>query len=183
MPQTLDHVPAFVLGRRTDVLASNRLARAVLTGFDALPAPRRNLALHYLLDPEARERVGDWERIAAETVAVLRWRPAATRTTADWPISSANSLLTRRAVRVCAGAPVCAGRGAWCAGRAMGGVMHSLRSLNPVNMTGDVLMRLCPRALTRQRYSPLRGTHDDEPHQGSRTGRPSAPSAAGHGYG
>ena len=72
MLQTLDHVPAFILGRRTDVLASNRLAREVLTDFDALPAPRRNLARYYLLDPEARERVGDWERIAAETVAILR---------------------------------------------------------------------------------------------------------------
>ncbi|MFJ9899917.1 helix-turn-helix transcriptional regulator [Streptomyces sp. NPDC091280] len=70
--QTLDHVPAFILGRRADVLASNRLAREVLTDFDALPAPRRNLARYYLLDPEARERVADWERVAAETVAVLR---------------------------------------------------------------------------------------------------------------
>ncbi|MFI0897112.1 helix-turn-helix transcriptional regulator [Streptomyces sp. NPDC020983] len=72
MLQTLDHVPAFVVGRRTDVLASNRLGREVLTDFEALPAPRRNLARYYLLDPEARERVGDWERIAAETVAMLR---------------------------------------------------------------------------------------------------------------
>jgi transcriptional regulator with XRE-family HTH domain len=72
MLRTLEHVPAFVLGRRTDVLASNRLAREILTDFDALPAPRRNLARYYLLDPEARERVGDWERIAAETVAMLR---------------------------------------------------------------------------------------------------------------
>ncbi|MEU9734303.1 hypothetical protein [Streptomyces sp. NPDC048002] len=61
------------LGRRTDVLASNRLARAVLTDFDALPATRRNLARYQLLDPDARERVIDWERIAAETVAVLRF--------------------------------------------------------------------------------------------------------------
>ncbi|MEU6679840.1 helix-turn-helix transcriptional regulator [Streptomyces sp. NPDC046925] len=72
MLQTLSHVPAFVLGRRTDVLASNHLAREVLTDFDALPAPRRNLARYYLLDPLARDRVGDWERIAAETVAMLR---------------------------------------------------------------------------------------------------------------
>ncbi|MEU6666012.1 helix-turn-helix transcriptional regulator [Streptomyces sp. NPDC046727] len=72
MLQTLDHVPAFILGRRTDVLASNRLAREVLTDFDALPALHRNLARYYLLDPAARERVGDWERIAAETVAILR---------------------------------------------------------------------------------------------------------------
>ncbi|MFI0454374.1 helix-turn-helix transcriptional regulator [Actinomadura sp. 6N118] len=72
MLQTLEHVPAFILGRRTDVLASNRLAREVLTDFEALPAPHRNLARYYLLDPEARERVGDWERIAAETVAMVR---------------------------------------------------------------------------------------------------------------
>ncbi|MBD0695737.1 helix-turn-helix transcriptional regulator [Streptomyces sp. CBMA123] len=72
MLETLNHVPAFILGRRTDVLASNQLAREVLTDFDALPANRRNLARYYLLDPKARESVGDWERIAAETVAVLR---------------------------------------------------------------------------------------------------------------
>ncbi|MFE9426357.1 helix-turn-helix transcriptional regulator [Kitasatospora sp. NPDC006697] len=72
MLQTLDHVPALVTGRRTDVLAANRLARAVLTDFDALPANRRNLARYYLLDPLARERVHDWARIAAETVAILR---------------------------------------------------------------------------------------------------------------
>lgn len=72
MLQTLDHVPAFILGRRADVLASNRLAREVLTDFDALPASRRNLARYYLLDPRARERVMDWERVAAETVAILR---------------------------------------------------------------------------------------------------------------
>ncbi|MGW6741358.1 helix-turn-helix transcriptional regulator [Streptomyces sp. NPDC055025] len=72
MLHTLDHVPAFILGRRTDVLASNRLARAILTDFDALPVTRRNLARYYLLDPAARDRVGDWDRIAAETVAILR---------------------------------------------------------------------------------------------------------------
>ncbi|MEU0187990.1 helix-turn-helix transcriptional regulator [Streptomyces sp. NPDC006207] len=72
MLETLQHVPAYVLGRRTDVLASNRLARAVLTDFDALPVPARNLARYYLLDPSARQTVGDWERIAAETVGILR---------------------------------------------------------------------------------------------------------------
>ncbi|MDX2642322.1 helix-turn-helix transcriptional regulator [Streptomyces sp. PA03-1a] len=72
MLETLQHVPAYVLGRRTDVLASNRLARAVLTDFDALPVPARNLARYYLLDPSARQTVGGWERIAAETVGILR---------------------------------------------------------------------------------------------------------------
>lgn len=76
MLETLNHVPAFILGRRTDVLATNQLARLVITDFDALPANRRNLARFYLLDPQARERVGDWERIASETVAILRLEAA-----------------------------------------------------------------------------------------------------------
>ncbi|HTI27006.1 MAG TPA: helix-turn-helix transcriptional regulator [Kutzneria sp.] len=72
MLQTLDHVPAFVLGRRTDVLASNALGRAVLTDFDALPPANRNLARYLLLDPEARSGSDEWERYASETVAMLR---------------------------------------------------------------------------------------------------------------
>ncbi|MFJ4189117.1 helix-turn-helix domain-containing protein [Kitasatospora sp. NPDC089509] len=72
MLETLTHVPALVMGRRTDVLASNRLAREILTDFDALPANRRNVARHYLLDPKARDTVGDWPRLASETVAILR---------------------------------------------------------------------------------------------------------------
>ncbi|MFC0432317.1 helix-turn-helix transcriptional regulator [Kutzneria buriramensis] len=70
--QTLDHVPAFVLGRRTDILASNALGRAVLTDFDALPPAERNLARYLLLDPESRSRSDEWERYASETVAMLR---------------------------------------------------------------------------------------------------------------
>ncbi|KAB8166955.1 helix-turn-helix domain-containing protein [Streptomyces sp. 3MP-14] len=68
----LEQVPAFVIGRRTDVLATNRLAREVTTDFEALPARHRNLARYLLLDPEARERVVEWERAASETVATLR---------------------------------------------------------------------------------------------------------------
>ncbi|AWW43549.1 XRE family transcriptional regulator [Streptomyces sp. AS58] len=70
--ETLEHVPAFILGRRTDVLAANPLARTVLTDFDALPANQRNYARYLLLDPAAQERCLDWERTAAETVAMLR---------------------------------------------------------------------------------------------------------------
>jgi transcriptional regulator with XRE-family HTH domain len=70
--RTLDHVPAFVVGRRTDVLASNRLARAVLTDFEAMPAVHRNLARFMLLDPAARELYADWETNARDAVAILR---------------------------------------------------------------------------------------------------------------
>ncbi|WP_026932540.1 helix-turn-helix transcriptional regulator [Glycomyces tenuis] len=72
--QTLDHVPAFIIGRRLDVLAANRLAREVITDFEAVPAAERNMARYYLLNPEARERVLDWEQAAADTVAVLRFQ-------------------------------------------------------------------------------------------------------------
>jgi hypothetical protein len=37
-------VPAFILGRRADVLGANLLACAVLTDFGGLPAVKRTLA-------------------------------------------------------------------------------------------------------------------------------------------
>lgn len=64
--------PAFVLGRRGDVLATNALARALLADFDAMPHRDRNLTKWILLDPAARELYVDWDRIASEMVAILR---------------------------------------------------------------------------------------------------------------
>ncbi|WP_432571094.1 helix-turn-helix transcriptional regulator [Kineococcus sp. SYSU DK005] len=66
-----DH-PAFVLGRRTDVLASNALARALLSDWDALPTRQRNYVRWLLLDPAARTLFPDWEVLAAEAVGTLR---------------------------------------------------------------------------------------------------------------
>src|SRR5690606_22144308 len=71
--QSLDGVPAFIFGRRTDVLAANRLAREVLTDFEARPAAERNLARYVLLDPQAPERMHEGERAASDTVAMLRF--------------------------------------------------------------------------------------------------------------
>jgi transcriptional regulator with XRE-family HTH domain len=62
----------FILGRRTDVLATNHLARALLTDFEAMPARERNLARWILLDEAARSLYPDWEQIAAEMTAILR---------------------------------------------------------------------------------------------------------------
>ncbi|MFE7594805.1 helix-turn-helix transcriptional regulator [Kitasatospora sp. NPDC057512] len=68
-------VPAFVLGRRMDVLAWNALGDAV-NGFstrsDAGPDGLPNQARHAFLDPSAREYYGQWDAVAAETVAFLR---------------------------------------------------------------------------------------------------------------
>lgn len=71
--QSLENVPAFILGRRMDVLAQNRLAKAVMVDFEAMPAKLRNVARWSLLDSEARERLIDWEAMARDTVAVLRY--------------------------------------------------------------------------------------------------------------
>lgn len=70
--------PALVLGRRTDVLASNRLARALFTDFDALPARHRNYARWMLLDEGARSLFVDWEEQARHAVEALRLDAAAT---------------------------------------------------------------------------------------------------------
>ncbi|MEU1629007.1 helix-turn-helix transcriptional regulator [Streptomyces sp. NPDC020096] len=73
MLETLDgNAPAFILGRQLDVLAANRLARALITDFDALPQRQRNMARHMFLDESARELYVDWETCAAETVGALR---------------------------------------------------------------------------------------------------------------
>ncbi|MFE6766588.1 helix-turn-helix transcriptional regulator [Streptomyces sp. NPDC057689] len=66
-----DRAPAFVLGRRMDVLAWNALGDA-LNGFSRMPAGERNMPRQAFLAPGARELYPDWPAVAAETVAHLR---------------------------------------------------------------------------------------------------------------
>lgn len=68
----LHDTTALLLGRRTDVLAANRLACALLTDFDALPARQRNYTRWMFLDPDASERLVDWELQARAVVENLR---------------------------------------------------------------------------------------------------------------
>jgi transcriptional regulator with XRE-family HTH domain len=71
--ETLDDVtPAFVFGRRMDMLAGNRLARALITDFEALPPRDRNMLRYTFLDESARELYVDWEEVARDNVAILR---------------------------------------------------------------------------------------------------------------
>lgn len=63
--------PAFVLGRRMDVIAWNALGDAV-SEFSKMPVSERNQARYLFLNPESRIFYPDWEPIAAETVAYLR---------------------------------------------------------------------------------------------------------------
>jgi transcriptional regulator with XRE-family HTH domain len=69
---TLDDVPALVLGRRTDILAANALARAFYTDFDALPASERNMLRFLFTDDSARDLYHDWAATAQTVVAGLR---------------------------------------------------------------------------------------------------------------
>lgn len=64
--------PALILGRNTDVLAANAMARALFTDFDRLPARERNYARWILLSEQARELFQDWEEQARNAVAALR---------------------------------------------------------------------------------------------------------------
>ncbi|MBM2614912.1 helix-turn-helix domain-containing protein [Actinoplanes sp. LDG1-06] len=66
-----DH-PALILGRRTDVLAANPLARALLTDWTSLAPRHRNYVRWIVLDPAAREVFLDWPTVAAEAVGTLR---------------------------------------------------------------------------------------------------------------
>ncbi|MEU4448122.1 helix-turn-helix transcriptional regulator [Actinosynnema sp. NPDC050801] len=67
----VEDVPAFVMGRRADILAWNPLADA-LYGFGDLPAEDRNSARHTFLRPESRTFYRDWPTVAADMVAFLR---------------------------------------------------------------------------------------------------------------
>ncbi|MFF1828996.1 helix-turn-helix transcriptional regulator [Paenarthrobacter sp. NPDC058040] len=65
-------VPAMVLGRRTDVLAANRMANLLFTDFTSLPAAERNLTRWLILDSAAGVLFRDWKTVAAEAVGSLR---------------------------------------------------------------------------------------------------------------
>ncbi|MEV5893215.1 helix-turn-helix domain-containing protein [Nonomuraea fuscirosea] len=69
---SLDGNPVLILGRRTDVLAANRLARALFTDFDAMPPRERNYARWMFLDPATRDLFVDWEEHARNCVESLR---------------------------------------------------------------------------------------------------------------
>lgn len=65
-------IPAYVRNRRLDVLAVNQLGRALINPIFADPRQPPNLARFMFLDPSAADYYLDWERMAADTVAILR---------------------------------------------------------------------------------------------------------------
>jgi transcriptional regulator with XRE-family HTH domain len=77
----LDPCPTYVTGRRWDVLAANRAARALWTDWTARPPQDRNLVWWMFTDPGAREVMVDWQ---AEASALLgRFRGSEARHPGD----------------------------------------------------------------------------------------------------
>jgi transcriptional regulator with XRE-family HTH domain len=65
-------VPAYVSGRRADILAWNGMAAAVFGDWSQVPAQERNWARMVFLKPEYRELFVLWEQKAADVVSGLR---------------------------------------------------------------------------------------------------------------
>jgi hypothetical protein len=64
--------PVYVRNGRMDVLAANRLGRALFAPLFDSPAKPANLARFIFLDPAALEFYHEWDRLASDTVALLR---------------------------------------------------------------------------------------------------------------
>ncbi|MER6260896.1 MULTISPECIES: helix-turn-helix domain-containing protein [Streptomyces] len=69
---TMDGVPAYIVGRRSEILAWNRTAAALFGDWAELPAAERNWARMVFLRPEYRELFVDWEQKAIDVVCGLR---------------------------------------------------------------------------------------------------------------
>ncbi|MGV9290031.1 helix-turn-helix transcriptional regulator [Streptomyces sp. NPDC003719] len=70
--EQIDAVPAYVTGRRSDILAWNRMAAALFGDWGELPAQERNWARLVFLNPEYRELFVDWDQKAYDMVSFLR---------------------------------------------------------------------------------------------------------------
>ena len=69
-----DDAPAFVRNGRMDILAANRLGRALYSELFASPRRPPNTARFVFLDPRAPGFYADWQRVANDAVAILRSR-------------------------------------------------------------------------------------------------------------
>ncbi|MFJ8982427.1 helix-turn-helix domain-containing protein [Streptomyces sp. NPDC102282] len=70
--QALATIPAYIIGRRLDILAWNDLARTLIADFPALPSAERNMARLVFLDDASKNLYPDWESKARDTVSNLR---------------------------------------------------------------------------------------------------------------
>ncbi|MFE5403424.1 helix-turn-helix domain-containing protein [Streptomyces sp. NPDC056580] len=69
---SMDGVPAYVVGRRSEILAWNRMAAAVFGDWAELAPVERNWARMVFLRPDYRDLFIDWEQKAIDIVCALR---------------------------------------------------------------------------------------------------------------
>ncbi|MFI8003033.1 helix-turn-helix transcriptional regulator [Streptomyces sp. NBC_00178] len=69
---SMEGVPAYVVGRRAEILAWNRMAAAVFGDWSELPAQERNWARLVFLKPDYRDLFVEWDQKASDIVAFLR---------------------------------------------------------------------------------------------------------------
>jgi transcriptional regulator with XRE-family HTH domain len=69
---TMTMAPAYVRNGRLDILGANPLGRAVFAPFFDTAAATPNIARFMFLDPVAQQFYLEWDRLAADTVALLR---------------------------------------------------------------------------------------------------------------
>ncbi|MFG2945095.1 helix-turn-helix domain-containing protein [Streptomyces adustus] len=69
---SMEGIPAYVSGRRSDILAWNRMAAALFGDWSELPAQERNWARLVFLRPDYRELFVDWDQKATDIVSYLR---------------------------------------------------------------------------------------------------------------
>ncbi|MFE0511099.1 helix-turn-helix domain-containing protein [Streptomyces sp. NPDC058964] len=69
---TMDGVPAYVVGRRSEILAWNRMTAALFGDWEQLPVAERNWARLVFLHPDYRDLFVDWEQKAIDIVCALR---------------------------------------------------------------------------------------------------------------
>ncbi|MFD3584062.1 helix-turn-helix domain-containing protein [Streptomyces sp. NPDC058683] len=70
--EAMDGVPAYIGGRRSDILAWNGMAAAVFGDWSELPVTERNWARLVFLRPEYRDLFVEWEQKAIDIVCLLR---------------------------------------------------------------------------------------------------------------
>jgi transcriptional regulator with XRE-family HTH domain len=69
---SMNHLPAVVFNGRLDILAVNALGRALYAPVFELPGRPNSARFLFLDEPKARDVFPEWDRIAGDTVAMLR---------------------------------------------------------------------------------------------------------------
>lgn len=69
---SMEGLPAYVSGRRSDILAWNRMAAALFGDWAQMPPQERNWARLVFLKPEYRDLYVEWDQKATDIVSYLR---------------------------------------------------------------------------------------------------------------